>query len=114
MSAGNQPREKPDDETSATSTVRVVFIYPVRDFDEFCQQFALTDARRSELGVLATEIHRSIDNANEVMVTFEMRSTDDAMALFTADDRIRAWMDRAGVEVYPSIFVGSAVQDSTG
>lgn len=89
--------------------VRVVAIYPVRDFDEFRSQLARTQARRTELGVLATALHRSVDNPNEVMVTFDMRSADDALNLFTADDRIRAWMDRAGVDVYPAVFVGVPV-----
>ena len=56
-------------------------IYPVRDFDEFRTQFATTEARRAELGVLATAVHRSVDNPNEVMVTFDMRSAEDAVAL---------------------------------
>jgi hypothetical protein len=92
--------------------VRVVAVYAVRNFDKFCEEFALSDARRSEVGVLDTEIHRSVDNPNEVMVTLEMRSTADALALLTSDDRIRAWMDRAGVEAYPSFFVGRSVRDS--
>jgi hypothetical protein len=92
--------------------VRVVAVYAVRNFDRFCEEFALSDARRSEVGVLDTEIHRSVDNPNEVMVTLEMRSTADALALLTSDDRIRAWMDRAGVEAYPSFFVGRSVRDS--
>jgi hypothetical protein len=94
--------------------VRVVAIYPVRDFDEFRAQFAGTESRREDLGVLASTIHRSVDNPNEVMVTFDMRSAEDAMAMFTADDRIRAWMDRTGVDVYPAVFVGTPVTSDGG
>ena len=90
-------------------TVRVVAIYPVRDVDEFCAQLATMYLRRNELGVLKTTVHRSVDNPNEVMVTFDMRSQEDALALFTSDDRVREWMDRAGVEVYPAFFVGEPV-----
>ena len=89
--------------------VRVVAIYPVRDVDEFCAQLATMSVRRNELGVLKTSVHRSVDNPNELMVTFDMRSQEDALALFTSDDRVRAWMDRAGVEVYPAFFVGAPV-----
>jgi len=89
--------------------VRVVAIYPVRDVDEFCAQLATMYLRRNELGVLKTSVHRSVDNPHELMVTFEMRSQEDALALFTSDDRVRAWMDRAGVEVYPAFFVGAPV-----
>jgi hypothetical protein len=89
--------------------VRVVAIYPVRDVDEFCAQLATMHARGKELGVLETAVHRSVDNPNELMVTFDMRSQEDALALFTSDDRVRAWMDRAGVEVYPAFFVGAPV-----
>ena len=90
-------------------SVRVVAIYPVRDVDEFCAQLATMYLRRNELGVLKTSVHRSVDNPNEVMVTFDMRSQEDALALFTSDDRVHAWMDRAGVEVYPAFFVGAPV-----
>jgi len=89
--------------------VRVVAIYPVRDVEAFCAQLAHTTTRGDELGVLGASVHRSVDNPNELMVTFEMRSQDDALALFTADDRVRAWMDRAGVEAYPAFFVGAPV-----
>ena len=89
--------------------VRVVAIYPVRDVDDFCAQLATLYLRRNELGVLKTSVHRSVDNPNELMVTFDMRSQEDALALFTSDDRVRAWMDRAGVEVYPAFFVGAPV-----
>ena len=89
--------------------VRVVAIYPVRDVDEFCAQLATTSLRRPELGILKTAVHRSVDNPNELMVTFEMRSRDDALSLFTSDDRVRAWMDRAGVEIYPAFFVGALI-----
>jgi hypothetical protein len=89
--------------------VRVVAIYPVRDVEEFCAELASTYTRRNELGVLRASVHRSVDNPNELMVTFDMRSEKDALALFTADDRVRAWMDRAGVEAYPAFFVGAPV-----
>ena len=89
--------------------VRVVAIYPVRDVEEFCSELASTYTRRNELGVLRASVHRSVDNPNELMVTFDMRSEEDALALFTADDRVRAWMDRAGVEAYPAFFVGAPV-----
>ena len=91
------------------SPVRVVAIYPVRDVDEFCTQLATMFLRRNELGVIKTSVHRSVDNPNELMVTFDMKSQEDALALFTSDDRVRAWMDRAGVEVYPAFFVGEPV-----
>ncbi|GMU79203.1 MAG: hypothetical protein AMXMBFR46_19960 [Acidimicrobiia bacterium] len=91
--------------------VRVVAIYPVRDYEEFRAQFQGTTARQTELGVRSSTLHRSVDNPNEVMVTFEMRSAADALAMFTADDRIRAWMDRAGVEVYPAVFVGTPASE---
>ena len=54
-------------------------------------------------------MHRSVDNPHELMVTFDMRSQEDALALFTSDDRVRSWMDRAGVEAYPAFFVGAPV-----
>jgi hypothetical protein len=94
--------------------VRVVYVQPVRDVDEFCKLYAGNEAYRRDLGVLSAAVHRSVDNPNEVMVTFEVDSAEDALALFTSDDRIRAWMDRAGVDEYPAIFVGTQIwADST-
>ena len=93
--------------------VRVVAIQPVRDFDAFCAEFAKARGRHPELGVLGTSVHRSVDNPNEVMVTFEMRSREDAMSFLTADDRMRKWLDQAGVEVYPAVFVGRIIEGDT-
>jgi hypothetical protein len=98
---------------SPVQPVRVVAIHPVRDFAEFCAQFAAIDDRRDELGVLGTTVHRSVDNPNEVMVTIDMRSADHALAMLTGDDRMRGFMDRAGIDVYPAVFVGIAVQDGS-
>ena len=84
-------------------------IHPVRDFDEFYGEFEANRSRHPEFGVLGTTVHRSVDNPNEVMVTYEMQSAKHAIALFTSDVAMRAWMDRAGLEIYPAVFVGRVV-----
>lgn len=89
-----------------SDAVRVACVYTVRDFDEFRAEFARTEAKSAEFGILGASVHRSLDNPNEVLVTLEVRSTADALALLSADDRFRAWMDRVGVEAYPWVFVG--------
>ena len=89
-----------------SDAVRVTAVYEVRDFEAFREAFALTEARAEEYGILTATVHRSLDNPNEVLVTLDVRSAADALALLSADDRFRAWMDRVGVEAYPSVFVG--------
>jgi heme-degrading monooxygenase HmoA len=89
--------------------VRLVAIFTVRDVGDFLRFFAEGESRRASQGVLGHSVHRAVDNPNEVMVTVELESRRAAEALLLADERLRAWMDRAGVELYPAIFIGEPI-----
>ncbi len=89
--------------------VRLVAIYPVRDFDDFRREMAKNDEARAQRGITLQSIHRSVDNPNEVMVTVEFASRAEAEELLRSPDTLRAWMDRAGVDIYPAVFVGEPV-----
>ena len=93
--------------------VQMVLIHPVRDFDDFINQFSLGGQRRAQRGIIRHSIHRAVDNPNEVMITFEFRSREDAENLLAADQAIQAWLDRAGVDIYPAVFLGELVDHSS-
>lgn len=89
--------------------VRLVAIYAVRDFEEFRAEMANNDTVRAQRGISLQSIHRSVDNPNEVMVTVELNSRAAAEELLQSPETLRAWMDRAGVDIYPAVFVGEVV-----
>jgi hypothetical protein len=98
----------PDD--SAEQPVRLVSIHPVADFDRY-----LPEARRrlsvlGARGVTHRAIYRAVDDPNEVLVILDVRSRDDAEALLQADSP--EYLDRAGVSVYPPIFIGALVDEA--
>ena len=85
-------------------------IHPVRDYDEFVQHFNESSAGRRARGIIRQWVHRAVDNPNEVMVTLELGSRVEAEALLAADDAVRGWFDRAGVDIYPAVFIGELDQ----
>ncbi|HEV8298033.1 MAG TPA: hypothetical protein VGQ20_12065 [Acidimicrobiales bacterium] len=89
--------------------VRLVAIYPVRDFDDFMREMSKNADARAARGITLHSIHRSVDDPNEVMVTVEFASREAAEVVLQAEDALRAWMDRAGVDFYPAVFVGERV-----
>ena len=86
--------------------VRVVMIHPVRDYDDFVRNFIESSEGRRTRGIVQHWVHRAVDNPNEVMVTLELGSRSEAEALLASDDAVRAWFERAGVDIYPAVFVG--------
>ena len=92
--------------------VRVVMIHSVRNFDEFIDRFHEGDGRRELRGVVRHWVHRSVDNPSEVMVTLELETRAEAEALLGAGEQIQAWIERAGVDIYPAVFIGEVVASS--
>ena len=92
--------------------VRVVMIHSVRDYESFISRFHEGDGRRELRGIKRHWVHRSVDNPNEVMVTLELESRAEAEALLAAGEQIQAWIDRAGVDIYPAVFIGEVVTSS--
>ena len=92
--------------------VRLVMIHSVRDFDDFIDRFHEGDGRRELRGIVRHWVHRSVDNPSEVMVTLEFESRAEAEALLAAGEQIQAWIERAGVDIYPAVFIGEVVATS--
>lgn len=92
-----------------THMVRLVMIHSVRDFDEFIARFHEGDGRRELRGIVRHWVHRSVDNPSEVMVTLELETRAAAEALLAEGHLIQAWIERAGVDIYPAVFIGEVV-----
>ena len=89
-----------------TSRYRLAVVYSVPDFERWAEVMR-TRTRRAE-GIERMTVYRSTDDPTEVMVELHLRSSDDAKD-FVGNPRLRAFFDRAGVEVYPPVFVGELV-----
>ena len=87
-------------------------IHSVRDYESFISRFHEGDGRRELRGIQRHWVHRSVDNPNEVMVTLELESRAEAEALLAAGEQIQAWIERAGVDIYPAVFIGEVVASS--
>jgi hypothetical protein len=87
--------------------VYLVSIHPVQDYDVWKAQ--LDDHRRAlgRAGVTRHWLYRGADDPNEVMTVFELPSLEAAgRFLRSAEVGVADWMDRAGLEIYPTFFVG--------
>ncbi len=91
-----------------SSRFRLTIIYPVPDYERWVQ--AIRESRRHVPGVTSMSVFRSIDDPNEVMVDLELDSSEMAKQLIPSTD-FRDVLDRAGVEIYPPVFIGEIVDD---
>jgi len=90
--------------------VYLASIYPVVNFDAW--QSELHGARRAlaRLGVTRHWVLRGSDDPKEVMSILELPSREHAERLLASRDvNLAEWMDRIGLEIYPTFFVGEPV-----
>lgn len=91
--------------------VYLVSINPVQDFDAWKE---LVDDHRHVLaraGVTRHWLFRGADDPNEVMAVFELPSLESAARfLRSAEVGVGEWLDRSGLEIYPTFFVGEHVE----
>jgi hypothetical protein len=88
---------------------RVTIINRVPDFDVWHDILSETQGVHRP-GLLSRTVYRSVDDPNEVMVELELDSLESAQALLSSID-LREILDRAGVEVYPPVFIGREVTE---
>jgi hypothetical protein len=98
-----------EDGTTPTR-VYLASIYPVVNFEAW--QRELHGARRAlaRLGVTRHWVFRGADDPREVMSILELPSREHAERLLASTDlNLSDWMDRIGLEIYPTFFVGEPV-----
>jgi len=92
-----------------TARYRLTVIQCVPDYERW--RAVIRDAPRVEIpGRIRRTVFRSVDDPNEVMVEIELESPEAAQQFLTSVD-LRDVLDRAGVEVYPPVFIGERVDD---
>ena len=93
-----------------TARFRLTIIRTVPDYERWAK--VLKESRRGVPGVISMTVCRSIDEPNEVMLDLEVRSADVARDLLPTHN-FRDLLDRAGVEIYPPVFIGEVDEDLT-
>jgi hypothetical protein len=98
--------------TEATSSkVYLVSIIPIPNFAAW--QAELDSAREAlaRLGVSRHWIFRGAAGGHEIMTVLELPDLEQAARLLRSTEvDIPAWMDRIGLEVYPTFFVGEQTE----
>ncbi len=93
--------------------VYLVSIFPVPNFEVWEAELARGMERRRRHGVTRHWVYRGSDDPNEVMMVMELPSLEDAKAFLASPEAgIRAWMDRIGMEIYPTFFVGERIEEA--
>jgi hypothetical protein len=98
------------DNVESTGKVYMASIFAVSDFDRW--QSDLHRARRAltRLGVTRHWIFRGSDDPKEIMSILELPSRDHAERLLASSELdLPGWMDRIGLEIYPTFFVGERI-----
>jgi hypothetical protein len=91
---------------------RITIIHSVPDYERWAN--VVRDRRRLNRqlpGVHGMKVFRSIDDSNEVMVTLEVESEQAAREAVPSADALRELLDRAGIDLYPPVFIGQIVGD---
>jgi hypothetical protein len=90
-----------------TSRYRMTIIHTVPDYDRWVDT---VHSSNRHPGVVSMQVFRSLDDPNEVMVDVELDSVETAREILPAED-LRQLLDRAGIEIYPPVFIGELVDE---
>ena len=99
------------DETEfhGTSPVVVAGIVRIDDFEHFWSVVHADIARIVDRGVTQYWAYRAFDDPAEMMIIQEIATERQAERWVTGRENVARWMARAGVGVYPPLFVGRMV-----
>jgi hypothetical protein len=100
------------DETAfhGATPVVVAGIVPIKDFDRFWAFVHAEVDRIAAAGVRQFWTYRALDDPIEVMILQEIETEAQAERYVARSENVRRWMSRAGVGVYPPLFVGRLVE----
>ncbi len=91
------------------SRYRMVIINEVPDYDRW---EAAYKSMQDEVvpGIVSQAVYRSVDDPNEVMVEMTVEGPH-VVEQIVSSPTLREFLDRAGIEVYPPLFLGERVDD---
>lgn len=91
--------------------VYLVSIHPVRDYDAWKTEVDRLRGDLARLGVTRQWVYRGTDDRNEIMSVLELPSVAHAERLLTsAQADIPGLLERSGLEIYPTYFLGEQVE----
>jgi quinol monooxygenase YgiN len=88
----------------ATPAARVFVHHEVADYAAWRKAYNAFAPMRRKFGVTAQAVYQSVDNPNDVVVTHDFASADQAKA-FVASDELKAAMQKAGVKGAPQVWI---------
>ena len=94
--AGNAP--------VAAGGVRVFVHHEVADYAAWRKAYNSFGATQRKMGVIAQAVYQSVDNPNDVVVTHDFASAEQAKAFLASDD-LKTAMQKAGVKGSPQIWI---------
>jgi hypothetical protein len=83
--------------------VRMFIRHEVTDYATWRKAYNAFDATRRKLGVTGQAVYQSLDNANDVTVTHDFKTADQAKAFASSPD-LKTTMEKAGVKGSPQIW----------
>jgi len=77
--------------------------HEVADYAKWRQGYDAFKAERKAMGVVRASVFQSIDNPNDVTVTHDFKTVEQAKA-FASSDKLKSVMQSAGVKGTPQIW----------
>jgi quinol monooxygenase YgiN len=89
---------------ASAADVRLFVRHEVNDYEAWRKAYNDFGKTRRNLGVTAQSVYRSADSPNDVTVTHDFKSLEQAKAFIASPD-LKAAMDKAGVKGTPQIWI---------
>jgi quinol monooxygenase YgiN len=89
---------------AASADVRLFVRHEVNDYAAWRKVYNDFDKPRRNLGVTAQAVYRSAENPNDVTVTHDFKSMEQAKAFVSSPD-LKAAMEKAGIKGAPQIWI---------
>jgi hypothetical protein len=83
--------------------IRMFVHHHVNDFNAWKKAYDDFDAKRRTMGVTAQAVYQTAGDTNDVTVSHDFKSLDDAKR-FASSEELKAAMTRAGVNGKPEIW----------
>ncbi len=91
--------------------VYLVTIHPVSDYTRWKAEVDRYEPALARLGVTRRWIYRGADDPDDVMTVLELPSVGHAERLMRSmPAELPGWMERSGLEIYPTFFVGQETE----
>ncbi len=103
--ATTRPATAADAPAATTTPAARVFVHhEVADYAAWRKAYNAFASIRHKYGVTAQAVYQSVDNPNDVVVTHDFASADQAKT-FVASDELKAAMQKAGVKGTPQVWI---------